>query len=186
MPKLYLLCLFLIGIASAIAADGTKASLPVTVIGESASPCWTPSGWMGETSFISYEAAWPTNPHSGSTCAKCMYKKSDGWGGIVWQSPGNDWGDQSGGWNLSDATRLIVWARGEDGGEEVSFSFGLIGADKPFHDSAKGSVKVTLTKDWQPYEIPLAGKDLSHIKTGFCWTVAGKAATFYLDDVRWE
>ena len=83
-----------------------------------------------------------------------------GWGGIVWQSPGNDWGDKTGGWNLSDATRLIVKARGEEGGEEVTFSFGLIGADKPFHDSAKGSTKVTLTREWQPYEISLAGKDL--------------------------
>lgn len=180
------LALILATSSALIAADGAKAGLPVTVIGESPSPCWTPSGWMGETSFITYDATWPTGPHSGATCAKCMYKKSDGWGGIVWQNPGNDWGDKSGGWDLGGATRLVIWARGEDGGEEVGFGFGLIGADKPFPDSAKGSTKVTLTKQWAEYVIPVDGKDLSHLKTGFCWTVAGKAATFYLDDVRWE
>lgn len=167
-------------------AEGTKATLPVTVIGESPSPCWTPSGWMGDTSFITYDGAWAQNPRSGATCAKCEFRTSDGWGGVVWQAPANDWGDAAGGWSLSDATKVVVWARGEVGGEEVTFSFGLIGSDKKFHDTAKGETKVKLTREWAQYEIDLAGKDLSHIKTGFCWIVGGQTATFYLDDVRWE
>lgn len=168
------------------AEPAAKAGIPVTVIGESPSPCWTPSGWMGETTFITLDATWTNNPHSGPTCTKCEYRKSDGWGGVVWQSPANDWGDAPGGWNLGDATKLVVWARGELGGEEVSFSFGLIGADKPYHDTAKDSTKVKLTREWAAYEINVAGKDLSRIKTGFCWIVGGQTATFYLDDVRWE
>jgi hypothetical protein len=183
MSRLLILCLTL---TSLIAAEGAKASLPVTVVGESASPCWTPSGWMDDTSFITYDGAWTQNPRSGATCAKCEFRKSDGWGGVVWQAPANDWGDAAGGWNLSEATKIVIWARGELGGEEVTFSFGLISADKPFHDTAKGETKVTLTRDWAQYEIPASGKDLSHIKTGFCWIVGGQTATFYLDDVRWE
>ena len=45
---------------------------------------------------------------------------------------------------------------------------------------------VILTKEWKQYTIPLDGKDLSRIKTGF-WFVSGPTAgaptTFYLDDI---
>ena len=184
MPR-YLLPILALANLTAV-EPAPKAGLPVTVIAESVSPCWTPSGWMGDTSFITFDAAWKTNPHSGATCTKCEFRKSDGWGGVVWQSPGNDWGDAVGGWNLAGAGKLVVWARGELGGEEVSFSFGLIGADKPWHDTAKDSLKVKLTREWTQYEINVSGKDLSRIKTGFCWIVGRQTATFYLDDVRWE
>lgn len=106
-----------------------------------------------------------------------------------WQSPAEDWGDKPGGWDLSGAKKLTFWARGEKGGEEVNFSFGLLGADKKFPDSDKGETgKIKLTKEWQQHSIALAGKDLSQIKTGFCWVVAGNGhpVTFYLDDIQWK
>jgi hypothetical protein len=36
--------------------------------------------------------------------------------------------------------------------------------------------------------IDLEGKDLTRIKTGFVWTLAGQGApvVFYLDDIRFE
>jgi hypothetical protein len=90
---------------------------------------------------------------------------------------------------VAGAKRLTFWARGEQGDEVVSFQFGLLGADKRYHDTAKGQVeKARLTTDWKQYSIDLAGADLSRIITGFAWVVGGrgKPVTFYIDDVRYE
>ena len=70
----------------------------------------------------------------------------------------------------------------------VEFGFGLLGPDKKFADTAKGKMNVTLTNEWKQYEFDLSGKDLSLIKTGFYWTVAGqgKPVTFFLDKISFE
>jgi hypothetical protein len=107
----------------------------------------------------------------------------------VWQSPANDWGDRPGGWDLSGARKLTFWARGDKGGETVTFEFGLIGRDKAYHDTAKGKLAgVRLTERWQQFEIDLAKKDLTRIKSGFVCVIAGagRPITIYLDDVRYE
>ena len=109
--------------------------------------------------------------------------------GQVWQSPPNDWGDKPGGWNITGAKRLSFWARGEQGGEVASFQLGLLGSDKKFFDSASAKrEQVTLTTEWQSFQIDLSGKDLNRIKTGFAITVAGSGRPFtiYLDDVKYE
>jgi Glycosyl hydrolases family 2, TIM barrel domain len=147
------------------------------------------SGWMGKVDAIAMDEKWADNPHSGKVCMKCQFNSNDGFGGIVWQSPANDWGDAPGGKNLTGATKLTFWARGDTGGESVNFSLGVIGKDRPFHDSDSAALKdVVLTKDWQQYTIDLTGKDLTCIKTGFVWVVGakGKPVTFYLDDIRYE
>jgi len=107
---------------------------------------------------------------------------------VVWQSPPDDWGDKPGGLDLTGSTRLTFWARGAVGGEKVSFGYGLLGIDKRYHDSATGKVETVLAPEWRAYALPLSGKDLSCIKTGFYWTVGGQGApvTFFLDDVRYE
>ncbi|HUJ09332.1 MAG TPA: hypothetical protein VL171_04840 [Verrucomicrobiae bacterium] len=119
---------------------------------------------------------------------KLQYLAPGQWGGIIWQDPPNDWGDKPGGYNLSGATKLTFWARGETGGEKVKFVFGVIKREKPHFDTASGELDVVLTRDWTQYSIDLAGKDLSRIKTGFGWTVSGqgKPITFYVDDVKYE
>ena len=120
---------------------------------------------------------------------RASYSAADGFGGVVWQNPANDWGDLPGGRDLSGAKKLTFWARGAAGGETVEFKMGLLGEEKKFPDSASaGLPPVALTKAWKQYTIDLAGKDLSRIKTGFAWVLAGqgKPVTFYLDDVRYE
>ncbi len=64
-----------------------------------------------------------------------------------------------------------------------------MGAGKKFTDSSTGGINdVKLTKDWTEYTIDLSGKDLTRIKTGFVWTVAGQGSpvVFYLDDIQFE
>ena len=175
---------------AALAADVQKATLPLSLYDEAggAAP-FIPSGYMGNTNSIKMTENATDNPHAGKNCLKVEYSAKDNWGGVVWQSPANDWGDQPGGWDLTDAKKLTFWARGEKGGETVSFSFGLIAKDKKYHDKDKGELKdVVLTKEWKQYSIDLAGKDMSSVKTGFCWVLGakGEPITFYLDDIKYE
>lgn len=167
-------------------ARGHKVPVPFAVYADdmNGSP-YAPSGYMGETAAIHLDEQSTTDPHSGKTCLQVVYDKPDGWGGVVWQSPANDWGDRPGGFDLSAADTLQIWARGEHGGEKVKLGFGLIDRDKPFYDTAKGEIEVTLTKQWQSFKIPLVRHNAGRIKTGFYWTLAGqgKPVTFYLDDI---
>ncbi len=166
-----------------------KGALPLAIYSEASdSENYVPAGWMGETKAIRVDPASADNPRAGKTSIRMEYQGSQGWGGVVWQSPAGDWGDRPGGYDLTGAKRLSFWARGDTGGEVVTFQFGIIPADKKFSDTAKGELKVTLGKEWKQYDIPVTGKDLSRIKTGFVWTAAaaGKPFAFHLDDIRWE
>ncbi|MCW3095670.1 MAG: beta-D-glucuronidase [Chthonomonadaceae bacterium] len=184
--------LFVKGGSVAPIASGKPAALPFTVYAEAVSPgtqVFIPSGYMGNTGAIKANESYTVNPHSGKTCMQWQYTAKDNWGGVVWQSPANDWGDQAGGKNLTGATKLTFWARGERGGEVVTFLCGVINRDKPFYDTVQTKLdRVALTTDWKQYTIDLKGKDLSRIKTGFGWTLAAddQPVTFYLDDIKYE
>jgi hypothetical protein len=168
-----------------------KAALPLVVYDERdrKAPAYVPTGWMGNRTAVKMDEACTTKPFAGATCIRCEYTAAADWAGVVWQSPPDDWGDQPGGWNLTGARRLTFRARGEKGGEVVSFMFGVLGRDKKYFDSAEAKkADVKLTQEWTEVTIDLAGKDLNRIKTGFAWTVAGQGApvVFYLDDIRYE
>ncbi len=178
------------GGADAPVPAGRRVKLPFTVYSEaSGDQPFIPSGYMGNTSAIKMQADCTDNPHAGKTCLKVDYSAKDNWAGVFWQDPANDWGDKMGGANLAGATRLTFWARGEKGGEAISFFMGGIASNKPFFDTAEAKLLVSgLTKEWKQYSIDLRGKDLSRIKSGFGWSLAanGSPITFYLDDVRYE
>jgi hypothetical protein len=184
--------LFVKGGSAPPIASGKPAALPFTVYADAAPPgtqVFIPSGYMGNTGAIKANESYTVNPHSGKTCMQWRYTAKNNWGGVVWQSPANDWGDQVGGKNLTGATKLTFWARGEKGGEVVTFLCGIINRDKPFYDTVQTKLdRVALTTDWKQYTIDLKGKDLSRIKTGFGWTLAadGQPITFYLDDIKYE
>ena len=164
-----------------------SAMLVVYADGMTAAP-YVPSGWMGNQHAIRLDARCTEHAHSGDTCMKLEYRSPGEWGGIIWQDPPNDWGDKPGGHDLSGAKALTFWARGETGGEKVKFVVGVIKPEKPYYDTAAAELEVALTREWAQYSIDLTGKDLSRIKTGFGWTLAGqgKPLTFYLDDVKYE
>jgi hypothetical protein len=175
-------------------ATGLKVTLPFVLYDEADTPAnYAPSGWMGATKELELDPLDKSRPHHGATALRCGFKATTGWGGIAWQHPPQDWGDQRGGFDLSAAKRLAFQARGAEGGEVVSFGVGLIGRDKPHFDTTKRTLdQVVLTRDWRRYEIPLdqlpAGESLQRIKTGFVWTVAAgsKPIVFYLDEIRYE
>lgn len=149
---------------------------------------WVPSGWMGGVDDLSLDGADGSNPFAGDAAIRIRYEGRYGWAGIAWQHPPNNWGDQDGGFNLEGAAELELWARGEYGGEKVSFGVGLLERDKAFPDSGIAKVDgITLTREWQRYRVPLKGVDLSSIKTGFVVTLTGRssAVTVYLDSIRY-
>ena len=165
-----------------------QAKLPAAIAGGEAEPMWSASGYMGDTGSIQMEAASTDQPKVGKTCLKVSFTKDKGWGGVVWQSPANDWGEKPGGFNLVGAKALKFWARGAKGGEKIKFGFGIIGNDKPFGDTAKIEREVALTTEWQEVSIDVTGRDLARIKTGFMWVAGaqGQPFAFYVDDARWE
>ncbi len=167
---------------------------PVYTDGRSPDNHYIPSGYMGDYSDVSIDTSSFDNPHSGTTCIKIVYSNaaSQGarWAGVYWQNPANNWGDRKGGFDLTGATKLTFWARGEKGGERIEeFKLGGITGTYPDSDIA-GIGPVLLTQEWKQYQIDLRGKDMSYISGGFCWStnldVNPDGVTFYLDDIRYE
>jgi hypothetical protein len=170
-------------------AETAKVKLPLVIYGPDAPPSgYVPTGWMGNNQAIAMDEKSTTLPHQGAACLKVEYKAPDNFGGVVWQNPANNWGDQSGGRDLTGAKKLTFWARGENGGEKVEFKFGVLDKSKKFFDTGSGATAVSLTKDWKQYDIDLQDKDMSRIITGFGWVLAGQGApvTFYLQDIQYE
>ena len=159
--------------------------VPFPVYKDGAPRKWYVSGYMGNTGALKVDEGCGDTPHSGDTCMKISYNAKDNWAGIFWQDPPNDWGQKAGGANLSNASMLVFWARGEKGGEKVSFFMGGL-KDTKFRDTANAKLEnIVLKKTWTRYRIPLDGQDLSTIKTGFGFNLGGQGEpfTFYLDDI---
>ena len=59
---------------------------------------YIPSGFMGDYGDIKLNDQSADNPHTGSTCIQFVYsaKKSQGqgWAGVYWQNPANNWGSK--------------------------------------------------------------------------------------------
>jgi hypothetical protein len=155
---------------------------------------YSPSGWMGDHGDIQIDDTCKNNPHTGQTCFQVKYsgKKTQnaGWIGMFWQNPPNNWGDQMGGYDLTEYSKLTFWARGDNGGEVVSeFKMGGIGG--MYSDSDSSSItQIVLSTEWKQYEIDLSDLDLSYISGGFCLTASSvdnpEGFIIYLDDIRYE
>ena len=149
---------------------------------------WVPSGWMGSIEALTLDGDHADNPHRGKACIKMHFISETGtWVGVAWQHPANNWGEQDGGYDLTGANYLELWARGEYGFEKMNIGVGLIGSDKAHPDSGKTTIKdMALTREWQRYRIPLNKLDLLSIKTGFVITLSGQRTSMivYLDSIR--
>jgi len=166
-----------------------RARFPVSVYEDSfKSMPWAPSGWMGSVESLTLDGDYTDQPpYEGFASIRMRYEGKFGWVGVAWQSPANNWGDLDGGYDLTGATALELWARGEYGGEKVSFGVGIIQKDKAHPDSGIRKIDgIRLTREWQRYTIPLKKVDLSSIKTGFAVVLTGRSTpvTIYLDSIR--
>ncbi|MDV0446222.1 hypothetical protein MsAg5_00500 [Methanosarcinaceae archaeon Ag5] len=170
---------------------------------------FTQKAWMGNNnsgSAAMFEAA---EPYSGTSSVRMNMKVVSGdWNGFMFLTgstdrngqPQLDFGEHDTGIDLTGASKLTFYARGENGGERVEFFMGGLGYDEygrtdvPYPDSARkvSLGYVTLTDAWTKYEIDLTGKNLSRIGCGFGWVSndrqnPGKSnITFYVDEIRYE
>jgi hypothetical protein len=167
---------------------GAKVTLPFYVYDEGKNYPYLPSGYMGDFQYMKVDGENKEQVHAGEASLKISYSNSGGWYGLAFLDPVDDWGDRAGGYNLMGATKLTFWAKATTDDLNGSFGFGMIGTDKPFFDTGKGSEKFQLSKEWKKYEIDLAKTDLRCIKTGFVMYLGGigQPYSFWLDDVRFE
>ena len=146
------------------------------------------SGYMGDINNIQLVSNHEENCHTGKKCIRAVYSPGgNGWGGVYWQYPANNW-CKTPGVNLSDSTytRITFWARGENGNEEVKFKAGHDCGDSFSTDD----LILNLTTEWRQYSISVVKKNLSNITGAFCWSIDSHAnsgrVTFYLDDIQFE
>ncbi len=155
---------------------------------------FVPSGWMGDYGDVKFTDGYKDNPYSRQSCMRVVYtadkKQNAGWAGIYWQEPANNWGNVEGGYDLTGATKLTFYARGDKGGELVTeFKMGGISAE--YSDSTSASIgPIVLTPEWTKYEIDLTGEDMSNVIGGFAFVVSEMenpdGATFYMDEIKYE
>jgi hypothetical protein len=156
---------------------------------------YTLSGWMGNAYTLDIDDKSTVRPHGGKTCMKFTYgqtinNRNASWVGVYWLNPANNWGFQDGGYNLSKATKLTFWARGEKGGEKLHRVVvgGIRGKYSDTTKAKKGPIE--LTTEWKQYTVSLKHKNVSYISSGFAWTtnvdLNPHGATFYLDDIKFE
>jgi exo-beta-1,3-glucanase (GH17 family) len=191
------------------------AFVPLVVYYDAGTPenRFYPSGWMGDLATLSLDYNCNDFPYSGDSCIKIIYSPEiqpiipaptptatstippshtppvEGWAGIYWQYPVNNWGDYPG-YNISEAKSLTFWARGKNGGEMGDFKIGGIHSPKkPYHDSfgPLSTEVITLTKKWKKYTINLSEQNLSMVIGGFCWVTNRdqnpEGCTIYLDEI---
>ncbi|MEI8209583.1 MAG: hypothetical protein WCG16_10290 [Methylococcales bacterium] len=120
--------------------------------------------------------------------------KAPNWIGLVVSVKENYWGEKPAeGLNLSKAKKLVFYAKGNQGGEQIQVK-AAIASDKQYGDSAElpiTSVWLTLKKDWERFEIPINGIDLSRVITPFVLVInqdhnQEKPITFFVDEIYYE
>jgi hypothetical protein len=155
---------------------------------------YTPSGWMGDISDLGIDGRCKDKPFKGETCLKITYssKGQQGWAGIYWQEPPNNWGTMKGGFNLTGAKKFVMYIRGSKGGERIGgFSVGGVMSGGVSSDTDKVTLNpMVLTKEWQKVEVDLTGKNMGNIISGLSFSIGRgdnpEGAIFYLDEVRFE
>lgn len=155
---------------------------------------YVPSGLIGDRKAVKLNECWLRDPHAGNTSIKAEYSAArsggNGWAGVYWQSPENNWGTQKeGGRDRRGYRTLSFYARGDKGGERVTFFSGGITGRYP-DTMDKREIVVKLTKAWRRYAISLRDADLRRVVGAFGWSATREdnpsGATFYLDDVQFD
>jgi hypothetical protein len=162
--------------------SGSDQNVPFVVSG-----VFVPSGWMGDNTELSIPGGVSCPTRSGGAAGTCyVYDYTaaggpNGWAGVSWQYPEDNWGVAPGLCVDSGATKVVFQARGAAGGELVSFSA-----------AGESSGTKTLTTAWQTFQISLAGVDYDATGTnggvteGFSWSMAAAGSKrIYIDDIRW-
>lgn len=150
------------------------------------------------------------SPRAGATTIRVEFQDTSGFNfggfyllngilGLNDLSPQPNFGTEpNAGIDLTGATALTFWARGQNGGETIEFFMGGVGRDSstgqptsPYPDSTVVVKQTfTLTAQWMQYSLNLTGHDLSYVLGGFGWVASATTnpggAVFFLDDIEYQ
>jgi hypothetical protein len=154
---------------------------------------YTGFGWMLNSVTLDRFAFVPTSGaacYTGGDCDKIVWRQPQPseWVGMYWVHPQAGVGawSQPGqpGCNLTGATSVTFWARGERGGEKISWLAAYYALNEI------ETAPTTLTTAWAPYSIDLAGHDLTNVVGAFGYRVWGSInptdTTFYIDRIAYQ
>lgn len=168
---------------------GARTKLPFYVFYDNEKAPYVATAYMGDMASMKVDTKNHEFVNEGFDAIKIAYNKTDGWWGLGFVDPADDWGKRPGGFSVVGATKYTFWAKANVDKVEVTVGFGLIGNDQPYYDSAKESIKVEISKKWKKYEIPLTDKmDLRCIRSGLVLYGGGIGQNYaiWLDDVQFE
>jgi hypothetical protein len=137
-----------------------------------------------------------SSPTPKGNCHTATYTPTAGgaFAGVFWQDNFN-WGTQGGYSIPPGATKITFFARGNAGGETVSFIAGYSGAATPATpctDTIRAdSMPLVLTTTWTAYTLALTGTYPDGVLGAFGWEANAPDAsaptiTFYIDGIQYQ
>ena len=165
-----------------------EVELPFYVYREGEALPYYPTAYMGNYEAIAVEVQHRETVHEGEAALQISYQATEGWYGLGFVDPPNDWGEILGGYDLTGATTLRFWAKANYDNLPIQIGVGLLEEDRTYHDTDKKMVDITLTREWKEYTIKLKRLDLSCIRSGLVLFASGQGVRhqIYLDEVRFE
>lgn len=151
-----------------------------------------PSGWMGDGSkgdeHVSFNRIMLEINDEERVAIQINYRRGlEGWAGMYWQFPDNNWGDEPGK-SLLGAKTISFLARGVTGEEIVEFKAGGIQGRKYSDSFEKSLGKVALSSQWRKFVIDISDEDVTNVIGGFAWIAAASDnrsdITFFIADLK--
>lgn len=147
------------------------------------------TGWTGDYRSLKIDSRWKENETDENTSIRLSFIPrmdiKDSIAGISFQAnPDNYWGSLRGGYDLTKAKRLFLFARGERGGEQIE-----IGMRKHSrNEMSRNSGLINLTRDWKLYELDLTGLSFEDTAGGLYVILHSHvySVTVYLDEIYYS
>jgi hypothetical protein len=147
------------------------------------------TGWTGDYRSLKIDSTWKESEADENTSIRISYiPKMDskaGFAGLSFQAnPENYWGSLRGGYDLTKAKRLFLFARGERGGEKIEI--GIRRHNK--NEMSRSAGRINLTKDWKLYELDLTGLTFEDTAGGFYVILhsAVYSEVVYMDEIYYS
>lgn len=159
------------------------------------------SGWTGDYRSLKIDSAAVEDITADNTCIRIRYMPGmtkqasygkqapdmalqEGYAGFAIQSnPENRWGTLRGGYDLTKAKKLFLFARGKNGGEKIEV--GMRKKNANVMTASAGIIE--LTKEWKVYEINLNNISFNDSAGGLYVLLHSKDKVFstevYLDEI---
>ena len=187
-------------LSCASAQDPTDVATPVS-LPFPVSYYFTPTGAYGDAAtpgLVSTSNDCPDRappPTDGTPQGDCYFvsygNPNEGYGGVFWQFPPNNWGTSQGRMVSPGATQVTFYAKSDNAPLAVGFKAGGINdptptAALPYSDGIDASTTFTVTGDWQQYSIPIHGS-YTWVLGGFEWEITTRdPVDLYIDSIVWQ